>query len=248
MEFTFGIGTIKNDVYDHIQFINEIIDSIELQGIEKYEIIIVGNIAISRKNTIIISFDETIYPGWTSRKKNIITQYAKYENIVFMRDYIKLHKDWYNGYLQFGNDFEIANNIILDTDNTRYRDLCLNMNFCHGQHLIVEQTQPEPGKSDVWIDNYKPVFETNLNSWQVLIDYDVNLEKIKEYIYISGSYWVVKKYVMIDCPINENLLQLQSDDIEWSQRVLQKYKYTFNKHSICNLLKWKCSSYLVYYG
>ena len=35
---------------------------------------------------------------YNSKKKNIITQNAKYENIVYMHDYIVLDNNWYKGY------------------------------------------------------------------------------------------------------------------------------------------------------
>jgi len=49
MNFTFGIITNNNTCF----FINEIIDSIEIQNIKNYEIIIIGNIEINRNNTTI---------------------------------------------------------------------------------------------------------------------------------------------------------------------------------------------------
>ena len=81
MDFTFGIITSNN-----IENLNKIIDSIEIQNISNYEIIIVGcnkifNLTnlnkLKRKNCTCIPFDESIYPGWITKKKNIITQNAK---------------------------------------------------------------------------------------------------------------------------------------------------------------------------
>ena len=75
MNFKYGIITNNN-----ITNLYKIIDSIELQNIPNYEIIIVGvNINLNKKNCTCIQFDESIYPGWIARKKNIITQNAKYE-------------------------------------------------------------------------------------------------------------------------------------------------------------------------
>ena len=54
MDFTFGIITGgEND-----KMINEIIDSIENENIPNYEIIIVGNSNLVRKNTKLINFDD----------------------------------------------------------------------------------------------------------------------------------------------------------------------------------------------
>ena len=78
MNFTFGIITDgKNDSY-----LNQVIDSIELLKIPEYEIIVVGNSKINRNKTFVIEFDESIKKSWITKKKNLITQNAKYSNIV----------------------------------------------------------------------------------------------------------------------------------------------------------------------
>ena len=67
MDFTFGIITGG----EKESMINEIIDSIENENIPNYEIIIVGNCNIDRKNTKILSFDESLRKAWITKKKNI---------------------------------------------------------------------------------------------------------------------------------------------------------------------------------
>ena len=84
MDFSFGI--ITNG--DNDNYINQIIDSIEVQNIPNYEIIIVGATKVSRVNTTIIPFDESVKAMWITKKKNLITLNAKYENLVFLHDYI----------------------------------------------------------------------------------------------------------------------------------------------------------------
>lgn len=163
MDFTFGIITNQS------HFLNFIIDSIEKQNIPNYEIIIVGNCDIQRKNTRVINFDENIKNNWITKKKNTITKESKYENIVFMHDYIYLLDGWYEGHLKFGNDFYVLMDKIINTDNSRFRDWTL------------------------W----------ESNGCRNLLPYDItNLSKI---MYISGSYWVSKKSVMEEFPLNEKL-------------------------------------------
>ena len=77
----FSYGSITNG--DNDNYINQIIDSIEIQNIPKYEIIIVGNTTVSRINTTIVPFDESVKSMWITKKKNLITLNAKYENLVF---------------------------------------------------------------------------------------------------------------------------------------------------------------------
>ena len=69
MNFSFGI--ITNGEND--SFIKIIIDSIIINKIPNYEIIIVGNTKIENSENInILYFDEKIKEGWITKKKNII--------------------------------------------------------------------------------------------------------------------------------------------------------------------------------
>jgi hypothetical protein len=243
MQFTFGIITNKN-----IRSVNLIIDSIEKQNIPDYEIIVVGidKISIentSRKNTKYISFNENIYPGWITKKKNIITQEAVYENIVYMHDYIVLDDNWYNGFLKYGNNFDIIINKINNSDGSRFRDWVLNIHFLKGMSLKIIQNVPTIKVHDTWFKNDEEDITNKLNippdSSTIFLDYDNDGNHWQNYIYISGSYFICKKHVMIDFPLNETLLHCQGEDVEWSQRVRTKYQFKLNKYSSVKLLKYK---------
>ena len=58
------------------------------------------------------------------------------------------------------------------------------------------------------------------------------------WMYINGSYWVAKKEVMKEFPLNEDLVWLQQDDIEWSKRVTTKYNFSFNPNSSVHMMKY----------
>jgi hypothetical protein len=124
MNFTFGIITSANSC----NYINNIINSIEQQNIPNYEIIIVGtnkDLINNSKNTVIVEFDENTRPGWITKKKNIITEMAKYENIVFLHDYILFEPNWYTGFIQFDkefNDWELSMCKIKNIDGARAVD------------------------------------------------------------------------------------------------------------------------------
>ena len=211
MEFTFGIITSGNNFDD----ISKIITSIKNQHIKNYEIIIVGGENAFELEDVVIHypFDDTLKNGWITKKKNIITSKAKYENIVFMHDYIILHKNWYKGFLKFGNDFEIAMNKIYNKDNKRLRDWCL------------------------WTDNGNFVDNIVNPKLRCLLPY--NVENLNEFMYISGTYWVAKRKLMEENPLNENLLWGQGEDVEWSKRVRNIYSFKMNKHSKVLSLKQK---------
>ena len=46
-----------------------VIDSIEQQNIPEYEVVIVGNSLVSRKNTKVIPFDESVKNAWITKKR-----------------------------------------------------------------------------------------------------------------------------------------------------------------------------------
>lgn len=213
MEFTFGIITSGTEDEN----INTIIDSIENQNIPIYEIIIVGNSKVSRKNTRVVQFNDEVIPKWITRKKNIITNLAKYENIVYLHDYVIFSDDWYESFLEFGNDFDLCMSRITNYDGTRYRDWCICM----------------------W-DNPQ-LMEVMFEDKKCILPYDE--ERFKKYMYFSGAYWIAKKKVMVEFPLNEQLVWGQGEDVLWSSQVRQKYGFSMNVNSEVKLLRQKDPAY-----
>jgi hypothetical protein len=221
MEFTFGIvtsGTEDNNL-------NKIVDSIEKQNIPNYEILIIGNSKIVRDNTKIINFDDDKHSKiLISRKKNIITNLAKLENIVYMHDYIILSDDWYTGYLKFGNDFDLCMNKIINYDATRYRDWCICM-------------WNDPTISNIIGQNNPTISNIVGSDMKCLLPYDEN--RFIKHMYFSGAYWVSKRKVMMEFPLNDELDWGEGEDVEWSIRVRNAYNFCMNKYSSVELLKYK---------
>jgi hypothetical protein len=201
MNFTFGIITDGNTN------LSSLLDTIKEQHIPNYEIIIVGGNK-TYNDTIHIPFDETIKKAWITRKKNIITENARPGNIVYMHDYIHLCDNWYEGFLKFGEQFEVCMNPIINFDGTRYRDWTLFPTFLPSEYH---------SRRDLLL----PYNVTNLTKYQ----------------YISGAYWIAKKEVMMQCPLDETLCWGQEEDLEWSKRVLNNYSYSINIHSTVQLSK-----------
>ena len=204
MQITFGIIT------NNTSNLKPVLDSIRAQNIPEYEIIVIGGSDLKQPNLRQFRFREDIKPMWITRKKNMITEKAKYDNIVYMHDYVTLDSNWYKGFLEFGEDWDICMNKILMHNGRRYRDWTLFPDFV------------------------KDKFKYAAN---VLIPYDVDW--MQEYMYISGAYWVAKKHVMESEPLDENRIWGESEDVEWSQRVLSKYRYVMNDKSIVRFIKRK---------
>jgi hypothetical protein len=171
MNFTFGIITNNG------HHINDVANSIRRLNIDNYEIVIVGKSDSLHNNSDIkfIEFEDPSVNFSISEKKNLITDNSRYENIVYLHDYIELDAGWYESFLEFGEDFEVCMSRIINQDGSRYRDWCL------------------------WRDDADK-FVSNGN---YLIPYEIkNLSKM---MYISGAYWVAKKIFMLDNRLNERL-------------------------------------------
>jgi len=225
MDFTIGIITDGSKEKQ----LNFIIDTIERQNIPNYEIIIIGGNSIDRKNVKHISFDESVKSMWITRKKNLITENSSYDNIVYSHDYIIFEDGWYDGYEKFGEDFTICTNVVKNIDGSRFRDWSL---WAELSHLEDENITKEEA---LYI----------MTKRTFLIPYDMT--HLSKYMYISGAYWVAKKQIMEEFPLDESLVWGKGEDVEWSKLVREKYNFSFNRNSSVKFLKQKsiCEFYEV---
>ena len=215
MKFSFGIITNGNNDSE----LSQIVNSIRSQSIEKYEILVIGNSKIKGDDIKVIQFNESAKKGWITKKKNLITENAKYDNIVYLHDYVILENGWYEGFLKFGDDWRVCMNVIKNSNGNRFRDWCL------WQHDI----------SNI-IPNIKELAE-------LLLPYDVT--DLSKFMYISGTYWVAKKDIMKEFPLDENLAWGQGEDVEWSKRIRNTYDFSMNPNSSVKFLKSKQNTFKV---
>jgi hypothetical protein len=212
MNFSFGIVTDGNSEEN----LNKIITSIRQLQIPNYEIIIIGGSIIVGPDISHHKFNESEKPGWITRKKNLITEFAKYENIVFLHDYLIFDSNWYSGYLRYGNDFNICMNRIENTDHSRF-----------GDWLIWH-------KNNNFMDE---IIRANNGNGVCLIPYE--LTHLTPFMYISGTYWVAKKYFMKNFPLDETRVWGEGEDLEWSARVRQVTPFKINQFSTVRSIKQK---------
>jgi len=105
MDFTFGILT----KYDNETQLREVIDSIHALNIPNYQVLVIGEQKREgAEKERYIWFEDSVRPGWITRKKNLLARAANYQNIVLMHDYFVFDKDWYNNFLEFGNNWDIC--------------------------------------------------------------------------------------------------------------------------------------------
>lgn len=121
-QWTFGV------VYggENPSKIDELINSIIIQNIPKFEIVICGpyNGKYSKIGNIKIITDTELYVDSRipiSRKKNKIIDYAKYNNLVLLHDRFTLSKDWFKKISLYGNYFDCLCPRILDYETKKDR-------------------------------------------------------------------------------------------------------------------------------
>jgi glycosyltransferase involved in cell wall biosynthesis len=224
MEFTFGIVT--NGTADYLQ---TVIQSIVDQQIPRYEIIIVGNTQVKETETItVIPFDETVHPLWLSKKKNTITLRAKYENIVYLHDYIRLDPDWYQGFLQFGNDFGFCVSKIRNLDGSRFRDYTILPEVPYYDETRNLSIYPQD------VDSYF--------TCRSLLPYHFrNNPRFNRFMYISGSYFILKRHLAMSHLLDETTHGVHANEDIVLSRELNKIGVMIecNPHSGVSFLKQK---------
>jgi hypothetical protein len=231
IDLTFGIIT-EDPLNENCQ---RVIHSILRQQIERSEILIVGG----KKRDIlekakVIPFDESQKKAWITRKKNLITQNALFDHVVYLHDYICLEKGWYEGLLQQKGPWDVMVTKIKLPGGRRYRDHTIFPGF----HTF--RSENTHLRSLIKPDLFSLI--EGMNPMEALIPYGSTPELLKilhPWIYVSGAYWIARKSAMAEVPLDENLCWGEGEDIEWSERMKKKHRITFNEASEAYLLKTK---------
>lgn len=135
--WSFCIVTSNNDYYLQ-QVVSSILNSCKDRV---FEIVIVGDTHLSFDDDriLLINYSQS-FSFWgvnwleslkklsysrkipISEKKNIAVDAAKYENICLLHDYVILSPGWLDGYEEFGYNWDVCSNIILDKGGNRFLD------------------------------------------------------------------------------------------------------------------------------
>jgi len=209
MNITFGIitdGKTNDRIVEVLHSIDNAMFQDYLSPVCDYETIVVGGKYLDLRDEacVHIPFNDSIRPGWITRKKNMITTAAQYDTIVYMHDYFALSPGFLEAFYETDADgqrverkFNIGMTQIKYRNGKRFRDWCI----------------------DAMIDQF---------ARQRMLPYDVtNLSTI---MYISGSYWIAKRDVMCEEPQDERFMAGQAEDIDWSHRVRDKFGFTMLYH------------------
>ncbi len=126
--------------------INAIIDTIEDNAIPVYEVLIVGGLTstVERANTRHLPFDEEQpLRSWITRKKNLATQEAANEIVVYLHDYHGFAPDWFLGMLAGGDDFDVQMNAIKSFSGQRFMDWALYDMPGYPPHAYVDYARTD---------------------------------------------------------------------------------------------------------
>ena len=159
-----------------------------------------------------------VEPGWITRKKNLITESAKYENIVFLHDYICITEGWYQGFLQFGNDWDVCMNKIETIWGTRFTD------WTTWDHPSLER-RSQPSYDDSSISEYSYIS----GGYWVAKKRTMEKYPLDENILWGGVVYLPEENKFDLCENTED--KKYGDDVEWSLRMRKECKYVMNSHS-----------------
>lgn len=106
-----SFGIVANGARD--AQVDRIIEGILSQGIPQVQVIVCGKYANSKGYGIdYIPFSQKDELGWITRKKNLIMEAAKYENVFVIHDRIFLEKGWYEGMKRYGNYYDVLSCVL----------------------------------------------------------------------------------------------------------------------------------------
>jgi hypothetical protein len=206
---TFAIPTnIKSN--EQKELLDALVYSIESQSVQvPYEILVCGNYSDDRVTTL--DFPEDLNgTAYITRKQNLLLDNAKYENIVFLRDYEFLWNDWVDGFLYWNtldkNNWNIMMSPVLNKDGSRYRDVC---------HWYPDETPTH------YLPPYKDV---DISRFYINGGYFVCKKE-----FLSNVRW----------NDSLQLGEAEDIDLSFKIRYRHDFKYCFNPYSIVQLQKQK---------
>lgn len=221
----------------NVENLSKCITSIEQEflGRDDYEIIVVGAIPYGRFHSLehvhFIPFEEEVLSlswgniraarkskswrrliyrvGAISRKKNMAAQESHFDKLCVMHDYVGLSHGWRQGFESFGSDWDVAMTVVRNADGSRHRD------WNCWNHPIISSGKGRIEACLMPYDTYTP------------------------HMYISGTYFCVKKQFFVRNPLNERLFWGEGEDVEWSYRARQLTRFRMNTQSAVQYLKLK---------
>ena len=203
-----SFGIITNGQRE--DWVKEIIKSIRNQKIPHYEIIMCGIYEDKKEKDIrYLPFNSRDEMGWITKKKNLIANQSKYENLCIIHNRMVLSDDWYHGIKKWGNCFEILSTIQLQK-NTGNR----------GNHWA---------STDLALYKRESLYSLKA---KLYFTSDLDYKDWSKNIYQYGQAIIIKRSIMLTSPQNETLYWGMPEDHVFSLDLLDKgYFLRFNPYS-----------------
>ena len=215
--------------------LNSLIKSILSQNIPDYEILIAYSEGRIIKNTNYKNIHYFPVKKQSSRvnhnkkleqhkKRQIMTRHAKYENIIFLKDYHNLSENWYTNIKMCNDDFKVIIGKVLFQDNTRYLDRCVggysHENYDYRNGILIPYEINDCGilkKLDMYVSGATFLVKKSLikklfkkfQKHEFIKDYDICkfiFTRINYKITLSESLIICKKQNLTPKYINRNRL------------------------------------------
>jgi hypothetical protein len=195
--------------YQDSERLKNIIDNIISLNIPEFEILIVGG----NRGDFFVDYPQVKFIDFDESQKPLWITKKKniIANLAMYENIVIMHD-----YHVFENDWYV-----------NFKSFGTDWDICScPQYLITGARNPmdwslwdKPGHGRAWSLEYDDWSQT-------------------QYMYISGGFFIVKKHVLLEEPLNESLGWNEGEDVEWSLRIRDKYVMKCNKNSIVRHNKW----------
>jgi hypothetical protein len=195
--------------YQDSKRLKDIIDNIISLNIPEFEILIVGG----NRGDFFVDYPQVKFIDFDESQKPLWITKKKniIANLAMYENMVIMHD-----YHVFEKDWYV-----------NFRSFGTDWDICScPQYLINGARNPmdwslwdKPGHGRAWSLEYDDWSQT-------------------QYMYISGGFFIVKKHVMLEEPLDESFGWNEAEDVEWSLRVRDKYVMKCNKNSIVRHNKW----------
>jgi hypothetical protein len=195
--------------YQDTERLKNIIDNILSLNIPEFEILVVGG----DRNYFFVDFPQVKFIDFDESQKPLWITKKKnlIANLAIYENIVIMHD-----YHVFENDwYENFKSFGTDWDICSCPQYLIN----GGRNPMDWSLWDKPGHGRAWSLDYDDWSQT-------------------QYMYISGGFFIVKKHVMLEEPLDESLGWNEAEDVEWSLRVRDKYVMKCNKNSIVRHNKW----------
>lgn len=211
--WTFWIVTNWN----RAEWLRDLINSICIQGIPEFEILICGIWQFEwsdcpGSNMRFIPFNKRSNKGWLDKKKNLLIDSAKFENIALLHDRFVLDGWWYEWMQKWWNNFEV---------------LSCHQTVCGFPDEIFPSSLHK-----MYYPKLSNLQNMDVRKDMINISSPLNVNEFEKFAWSSGGVVILKK--SLGLKFDESLFWCQGEDLIFSKLASHAWRYIrYNPFSIC---------------